>query len=243
MTSNAPPGVQPGLLASGYHPCLYLPDRTARTVVVDPAFPVTNRTYSDLIRRGMRRSGSYIYAPACPACNACQSLRIPVAVFRWRRRHRRCWQRNADLRATVTTPRLTDEQFSLYRHYVGARHPGGGMDKHDRDECLDFLVAPWSQTRFVELRLDGVLTCVAVMDLVEDGLSAVYTFFDPDFPRRGLGSYAILWQIDAARRYGLDYVYLGYWIAESAKMRYKADFTPCEVYRDRVWDPLVTVPD
>lgn len=238
MTGSPYKGIAPGLLASGFHPCAYLADRTARTVIVDPGFPVTNQVYSDLLRRGMRRSVSYIYAPACPSCRACQSLRVPVAAFRPRRRQRRCWHHNADLTATMTEPGFSVEHFSLYRRYLQARHPGDGMDDQGPDEYLDFLIAPWSDTRFVEFRLDGTLLAVAVVDLVEDGFSAVYTFFDPEFPRRGLGTYAVLWQIDAVRRYGLDYVYLGYWIAESAKMCYKADFSPCEVYRARSWQAL-----
>ena len=239
MTGKTPQGIAPGLLASGFHPCAYLADRTARTVIVDPGYPITNRVYSDLIRRGMRRSGPHIYAPACPACKACQSLRVPVADFRPRRRQRRCWQHNDDLTATMVSAEFSMEHFALYQRYLQARHSGEGMDEHGPDDYLEFLVAPWSDTRFVEFRLNGMLLAVAVIDLVEDGISAVYTFFDPEFHRRGLGTYAVLWQIDAARRYGLDYVYLGYWIAESEKMRYKADFSPCEVYRERRWQALV----
>ena len=238
MTGGSQQRVSPGLLASGFHSCAYLTDRTARTVIVDPGFPVTNAVYSDLLRRGMRRSGSHIYAPACPACRACQSLRIPVSTFQPRRRQRRCWQHNADLNATMVSAGFSVEHFSLYSRYLQARHPGDGMEGHGPDDYLEFLVAPWSDTRFVEFRLSGTLVAVAVIDLVEDGFSAVYTFFEPEFPRRGLGTYAILWQIDAACRYGLEYVYLGYWIAESGKMRYKADFSPCEVYRERRWQPL-----
>lgn len=238
MTGESRKRISPGLLASGFHPCAYLADRTARTVVVDPGFPINNRAYSELLRRGMRRSGSHIYSPACPSCRSCQSLRIPVDTFQPRRRQRRCWQHNADLTASMVTPGFSVEHFSLYRRYLLARHPGDGMDDHGPDDYLDFLVAPWSDTRFVEFRLHGTLLAVAVIDVVEDGFSAVYTFFDPEFTRRGLGTYAILWQIDAARRYALDHVYLGYWIAESEKMRYKADFSPCEVYRERSWQPL-----
>lgn len=227
------------LYITGEHECAYLPERTARTVFVDPGFPLRNGHYSSLIRQGMRRSGRYIYNPSCPHCDACQSLRVPVREFSPRRRQRRCWRRNSDLQSTVRSAAFHQEHFDLYRRYLGERHPGGGMDAHDESGYMDFLISPWSETRFVEFRLDGRLLAVSVIDLVADGFSAVYTFFDPFDARRGLGSYAILWQIDAARRYGLDYVYLGYWIAECDKMRYKADYQPCEVYRSGAWERLI----
>lgn len=227
------------LYITGEHECAYLPDRTARTVFVDPSFPLKNGHYSTLIRQGMRRSGRYVYHPGCPHCDACQSLRVPVSEFQPRRRQRRCWQRNADLQSIVRSAAFHQEHFDLYRRYLTARHPGGGMDAHDETGYTDFLMSPWAETRFVEFRLDGDLVAVTVIDLVADGFSAVYTFFDPLEARRGLGSYAILWQIDAARRYGLDYVYLGYWIAECDKMRYKADYQPCEVYRSGAWERLI----
>jgi len=226
------------LYATGDHECAYLPNRTARTVFVDPTFSLQNRHYSQLIRQGMRRSGRFIYQPSCPGCNACQSLRVPVRVFQPRRRQRRCWRRNSDLSAIVRGADFRQEHFDLYVHYVATRHPGGGMDEHDPDSYMDFLVAPWAETRFVEFREGDRLLAVSVVDLIADGFSAVYTFFAPDESRRGLGTYAILWQIDAARRYGLDYVYLGYWIAACAKMSYKADYRPCEVYQGGEWRVL-----
>lgn len=231
------------LFATGTHECAYLPERTARTLFVDPHTPLHNDDYSQLIRRGMRRSGPYVYTPGCPACTACQSLRIPVHEFAPRRRQRRCWRHNTDLTARILPPQYREDHFALYRRYLQARHPGGGMDDHDPDSYMEFLVAPWSDTRFVEWRLGPELLAVAVIDRVADGLSAVYTFFDPEAKRRGLGTYAILWQIDAARRWGLDYLYLGYWIAECSSMRYKADFRPCEVYRDGDWQPLTQTPE
>lgn len=226
------------LFATATHDCPYLPDRRARNVVVDPWAPVTNADYGQLLRRGLRRSGPVIYAPSCPGCNACQSLRVPAAAFRPRRRQRRCWHRNSDLQTIIREPQFRQEHFDLYQRYVQARHPGGGMEDHDPETYMHFLVAPWSDTRFVEWRCDDQLLAVAVVDRVDDGLSAVYTFFEPDQPQRSLGRYAILWQIDAAQRWGLTYVYLGYWIAACRTMRYKAEFRPCEVFRGNTWQSL-----
>lgn len=214
--------------------CPYLPARESVNIFVHPD-RLTNRVYSYLIARGFRRSGTYVYRPACDQCTACISVRIPVAGFRPARRDRRCWRANEDL-ALVDRPAEFDaEHFDLYRRYLAARHPGGGMDNPDPAEYMQFLTAPWSETRFYEYRLGERLLAVAVTDHVDDGLSSVYTFFDPDQVRRGLGNYSILRQIDLARRLGRDWLYLGYWIADCAKMRYKGRYRPLQQYREGRW--------
>ena len=226
------------LFATGEHSCSYLPGRVARTAFADPYFPLDNRHYSLLIRRGMRRSGRYVYRPACTGCSACRSLRIPVEAFAPRRSQRRCAALNADLETRLCPPVFRQEHFDLYARYVGSRHAGGGMDNPDPESYMDFLVAPWSDTQFVEFRQQGTLLAVAVMDRVADGLSAVYTFFDPDHTRRGLGTNAILWQIAETSSRRLNYLYLGYWIQECPKMRYKEHFQPAEVFNGGAWRPL-----
>jgi arginine-tRNA-protein transferase len=130
------------------------------------------------------------------------------------------------------------EHFDLYRRYTRLRHPGGGMDTDEPAQYRGFLISPWADTRFVEFRKEGRLLAVAVTDVMNQGLSAVYTFFDPDEPRRSLGVYAVLWQIDYARREGLPWVYLGYWIAETAKMSYKTRYRPLEAYLGGEWRRL-----
>ncbi len=226
------------LYSTGEHPCSYVDGRVARTVFVDPAFPIGNAHYSQLIRHGMRRSGGYIYQPKCPDCTSCKSLRVPVQHFRPNRSQRRCWRRNHDLRIIQRPPAFVEDHFRLYRLYMSRRHPGSGMDDHDPDRYMEFLVCPWSDTVFLEIRHGRELLGVAVSDRVADGLSAVYTFFHPDVPARSIGTFAILCQIEHARMNAMEYVYLGYWIAECAKMRYKADFRPCEVYDGGGWTAL-----
>ena len=223
------------LFTTPLHACPYLPDRWARDAVADPDYPMSPAVYGALLERGMRRSGPNVYAPVCPGCSACQSLRIPVERFRPDRTQRRCWRRNADLRAIDQPAEFRREHFALYKRYLAARHPDGPMVDHDPDDWLGFLTADWADTRFVEFRRGAALLAVAVVDRVPGALSAVYTFFEPEEHRRSLGTHAILWQIDAAQRTGCPYLYLGYWIAESGKMRYKAAFRPCEVYHDGRW--------
>ena len=225
------------IFATGQHTCAYLPDRTARTLFVDPREPLDTAGYATLVDQGFRRSGAYVYRPGCPSCRACLSLRIPVREFSPRRRHRRCIAHNADLIVTPVAPRFDAAQYELYCRYINSRHVGSQMANPSVRQFLDFLRADWCETRFYEFRrADGELLAVSVIDELRQGLSAVYTFYEPKLSERSLGTYAILWQIAEARRRGLDYVYLGYWIADCDKMRYKRDFLPHEVYRDGAWE-------
>ncbi|RLK50585.1 arginine-tRNA-protein transferase [Alkalispirillum mobile] len=222
--------------ATGDHACPYLDGETACTWFVDPEASLSPGLYSNLIRQGYRRSGSYIYRPGCEDCHACQSLRIPVAAFRPRRRHRRCLKANSGALVQPLPPEYRDEHYRLYCDYLQARHPGSEMADPSIGEYLEFLRADWCETLFYEFRDErDELLGVAVTDLVADGLSAVYTFFRPDLPRRSLGTLGILWQINEAQRLGLSYVYLGYWVAGCESMRYKSDFRPHEVYTGGRW--------
>lgn len=221
--------------ATPEHECSYLADRTARTLFADPSARLNTRIYSRLTLYGFRRSGTYIYRPSCPACDACIPVRIPVARFEPRRKQRRTWKRNQDLQVKQIQAGYKEEHFALYRKYMSSRHPGGGMDEPDPQKYLEFLTSDWSDTYFVEFRLQQMLLGVAVIDRLEIGLSAVYTFFDPEFAARSLGTLAILWEIEECRRLGLPHVYLGYWIRESPKMAYKDQFQPLEQFRDGHW--------
>lgn len=226
------------LFHTGEHPCGYWPDRLARDLVMDPRDPRLGQWYPTTLGWGFRRSGNILYRPHCHGCRACVAVRIPVARFRPDRSQRRCLARNARVETRVLPTHRTDEQLALYRRYLAARHAGGGMDTHGAAEFDQFLIGDWSEGRFLELREDGTLLAVAVTDLVEGALSAVYTFYDPAAAARGLGTLAILKQLEWARRLGLQHLYLGYWIAGHRKMEYKRRFRPLEGFDGRNWRDL-----
>ncbi|MHB8448569.1 MAG: arginyltransferase [Rudaea sp.] len=220
------------------HPCGYYAERTAQNLVIDPASPLLPQIYAVALSKGYRRAGGHVYRPHCTGCRACIPARVPVAEFAPDRGQRRCLARNRDLQLRIAAPACNDEYFNLYRRYLGARHPDGGMDDPVTEDFERFLFTAWSPTKFLELRLRERLFAVAVTDFTATGLSAVYTFFDPDESARGLGTYAILRQIELARERGLDYVYLGFWIARHPKMDYKARFTPLDLHDGADWHRL-----
>ncbi|TAK39479.1 MAG: arginyltransferase [Lysobacteraceae bacterium] len=226
---------------TGEHPCGYWPERHARDLVLDPRDERLAQRYPLALEWGFRRSGDIVYRPHCRGCQACVAVRIPVAAFRPDRSQRRCLARNRDVDARIVPAERSEEQFALYRRYLKARHPGGGMDDHGSFEFDQFLVGSWSQGRFLELREHGShrLLGVAVTDLAGTrALSAVYTFFDPDEAARGLGTLAILKQLEWAARDGRTHLYLGYWIAGHRKMDYKRRFRPLEAFDGRSWKAL-----
>lgn len=233
------------LFHTGAHPCGYWPERIARDLVLDPQDPRLGEFYPTALGWGFRRSGNLLYRPYCRNCQACVAVRIPVADFRPDRSQRRCANRNADIESRVVAAERSDEQLALYRHYLSARHRDGGMDDHGAAEFDQFLVGDWSQGRFLELRLRGAgetagegpgrLLAVAVTDVVGNALSAVYTFYDPAFAARGLGTLSILRQIEWARREARDHLYLGYWIEGHQKMDYKRRFRPLESFDGQRW--------
>ena len=232
---NAPRTIT--LFRSPAQACSYLAGRQAVNEWVDPGV-VDAELYDRLIELGFRRSGSHVYRPRCPECSACISMRVDVALFRPARRDRRCLVANADLSLSWAEPECSEAHFALYRRYLAARHPGGGMDNPTPESFRQFLVGDWSRTRFLEMRRDGKLLAVAVTDRVRDGLSAVYCFFEPEASRRGLGNFALLSQIRLAREAGLRWLYLGYWIESSKKMAYKGRFRPAQGFIAGGWRPL-----
>lgn len=217
------------------HACSYLEDRRATTLFVDPAAEIDNDLYSSLSALGFRRSGRHVYRPHCEGCNACIPVRIPAAEFVPRRAQRRIRRRNADLEVRITEPRLTEENYALYARYIAARHADGDMYPPSPDQFRSFLLCEWSDTLFAEFRADGELIAVAVTDQVSDGLSAIYTFYDPDQGHRSPGVLAILWQIEHARTLGRTHLYLGYWIRQCQKMSYKTDYRPLEMFVGERW--------
>ena len=224
--------------ASEAHPCGYLGGETAVSLFADPQAPMDTRVYSLLIDHGFRRSGEHVYRPYCPDCQQCVPVRVPVEAFQPNRAQRRCRKRNADLSLRLVD-KHRDEHFALYRRYIRQRHPGGSMDDPDPARYRAFIDSSWCETLFYEFHLHGELVGVAITDRLEQGLSAFYTYFDPELSRqRSLGTLAILWQIEQCRRLGLPWLYLGYWIAGCAKMRYKIRFQPLQGLLGECWREL-----
>ena len=220
------------------YPCSYLPGQAARSLMAAPNELVDAGVYGQLVHIGFRRSGLYTYRPQCLACDACVPVRLDAAGFAPNRAQRRVWKHQGNL---VAQPREMDfdaEHYALYSRYQSTRHSGGGMDQDDEEQYRRFLLASNVATQLIEFRDNDVLRMVSVIDVLSDGLSSVYTFFDPDMPQASLGTYNILWQVALCRNLGLPYVYLGYWIADSAKMSYKINFQPLQKLVDDQWLPL-----
>ena len=220
------------------HECNYLSDQGASTVFVDPAANLDINIYSRLALIGFRRSGRYIYRPRCSCCSACIPIRLPVDEFKASRSQRRVWSKNTDLEVRILDNTFNQEHYGLYERYLHARHPDGGMDDTTPEKYQNFLSCEWMNTSFIEFRLQERLIAVAVTDVMQHGLSALYTFFDPDTAHRSPGVYAILWQLQYAKQKNLDWLYLGYWIEASQKMAYKTRYRPYEIFIDGKWQKL-----
>lgn len=226
---------KPQLYLSSEHPCSYLPRKQSRTLFLEPCTTLHDRIYNNLIDQGFRRSGEMIYRPECDGCNDCISLRLPVDRFQPRRIQRRIERRNTDVEVSALGSGYSEEQYQLYKKYIRSRHPQGSMADLSAQQYIQFLTCRWSKTLFFEFRLRDRLQAVAVTDLLPQGLSAVYTFFDPDLSTLSPGVYTILWQIEEAKRRGLKWLYLGYWIPKCRKMEYKDQYRPVQAYLNRHW--------
>lgn len=220
-------------------PCPYLPGRIERRVVTELVGRDADKLHEQLSLAGFRRSHGICYAPACPGCNACVAVRIVVDGNRRSRSQRRVWNQNDDIRAEEWDPVATNEQFSLFAAYQRSRHGDGDMAKMDFLDYQALVEETPVETKLIEFR-DGAdrLVGACLTDVLGDGLSAVYSFFEPEEPKRSFGTYMILWLIERARELGLPYVYLGFWIDGCDKMSYKAKFQPLEVITPSGWQPL-----
>lgn len=221
--------------SSPVHTCSYLMDRDATTLFVDPEISMNMDTYHILSLVGFRRSGDFVYRPHCIDCHLCIPVRLRVNEFKPNRSQRRCWNKNQDLELNIKPATFEKDHFKLYRKYMQARHPGGGMDNDDPEAYFRVMTAEWSDTSLFEFCLNGEIIAVAVVDIQPDSFSAVYTFFSPDFHSRSLGVYAVLTLIEQAKASGHEWVYLGYWNPDSEKMTYKNQYQPLEYFDGADW--------
>ena len=221
------------------HDCSYLENKSSRMVFLDPAHKIDVVTLSELSRVGFRRSGDFTYRPECHLCRQCLSSRVPVAEFIMNSSQKKAYKKNQDLRYTITsTVYANDQHYELYERYIIARHSDGDMYPPSREQFDKFLVQSCTDSFFIEFWLDQKLIAVSTCDQLDDGISAVYTFFDPEESHRSLGTFAVLQQIEYAKQIGLQYVYLGYWVPHSKKMNYKSQYIPLELLLDGQWRKL-----
>lgn len=227
------------LYSTSSHPCSYLDDQSARTLFVDPEASISSEQHTRLSQLGFRRSGSHYYIPFCDNCQACVPCRVIVNDFSPGRTFRRILKRNEDLTIRQVYSIATREHYDLYERYINTRHRDGDMFPATQDQYYSFLINSCSTTSYYQINLNASMAGIIINDVLDDGLSAVYTFFDPDMSDRSLGTFAVLWQIEKAREMKLDHLYLGYWIKQSNKMNYKSRYRPLQLLTNGSWKTLL----
>ncbi|MBT3530061.1 MAG: arginyltransferase [Gammaproteobacteria bacterium] len=223
------------LFRTAPHDCSYKSDELATTVFVDPELKIDQALNSSLSQMGFRRSGAHLYRPDCDSCQACISCRVPVDKFEPGRRYRKILKNNEDLKVLESEELDKTQAYPLYKDYINTRHKDGDMYPASPEQFDAFICNGTESTRFYSFYCGEDLLAVSVVDILEHGLSAVYTFFDPEQSRRSLGIYVILWQIQQAAKMHRPYLFLGYWIKDCPKMNYKSDFRPLELFIEGRW--------
>lgn len=235
MKSNTKSISSVRLFRTSPHPCSYKTNEQAATVFVDPDLVIDKNLNSKLSELGYRRSGAHLYRPDCDYCQACISCRIPVADFKFSRSQKRVLNRNQSLTVVEQSDLTVEGAYDLYSRYINSRHSDGDMYPATEEQFEAFIKTKTVDTRFYLFFEKERLLAVCVIDELEQGLSAVYTFFDPEESDRSLGKFAILWQIEKCQSIGRPYLFLGYWIKGCPKMQYKSDFRPLEMLLDGRW--------
>jgi leucyl-tRNA---protein transferase len=238
MTSPADSALQKiQFYVTAPYACGYLPTKLAQSLIATPQHLVNGHQYSGLIKQGFRRSGKFVYRPHCENCNACIPVRLPVANFKASRSQKRAYKQHQNLESSISSLSFDETHFALYKAYQIARHEGNA-EEETAEQYRNFLVQSNVESLFISFTLDGELKIVSVLDMVEDGISAVYTFYDSADTKASYGTYSIMWLIDWCKHLKLPYLYLGYWIKDSRKMAYKEKFGPQEALIDGEWQNI-----
>lgn len=223
------------LYTTNEHDCSYLPGKKAKTIFVDPEFIIDKEFHTRLNEIGFRRSGAHLYRPHCVDCEQCIPCRVLVNEFKPGKRFRRVINKNIDLIVNPVDSIATNEHFNLYKEYINQRHSDGDMHPPSKEQYRSFLLTKREDTLYLEMRHKETLVGVMICDRLINALSAVFTFYDPTLEKRSLGTFAILWQIEVAKRLQLSHLYLGYWIPGCQKMNYKSQFKPLEILSPEGW--------
>jgi arginyl-tRNA--protein-N-Asp/Glu arginylyltransferase len=215
--------------------CGYINGRSAQSIVATPYKNVNSKTFNTLIDKGFRRSGQYVYMPNCKNCSSCIPIRLLISDFIASRSQKRIKKHLDRLTVKILPLIFNEEHYGLYVNYQNIRHPSNMAGEDKFADYNDFLIKSNVNSKLVEFRLNDQLKIVTIIDIVNDGISAVYTFYDCSNQKLSLGTISILWLIDYCKDKNLDFLYLGYWINESQKMKYKTNFNPYELLIDGVW--------
>ncbi len=222
------------------HSCSYLPDQDANSIFLDHETPPSWQQYCQLSHMGFRRSGNHFYRPQCPSCDECKSSRVRAfEIDLNKKRFKRILNKSKLLSIKLVSAHFSQEHYNLYEEYINTRHKDGDMYPPSEKQFKSFLVSEQEYSHFLEIRTpDGKLLACTAVDFLNDGVSAIYTYFNSEYESLSPGTLAVLLLCKLARQYQLDYVYLGYWVKACQKMQYKAQFKPVEIFNEDNWQLL-----